>query len=147
MAIEPATPASISRIALLQTLGIKLQEIGDTHAVMTVTVADLHRNYFGGAHGGLLATLVDTAAFFPRPLLPSGVVCTTTNLQVTYIRPAAVGEILSARSELLHLGRRTASVRVEVTNQEGRLVAHGTVGLLVLESAEVPCMSLPGLPP
>ena len=59
--------------------------------------------------------------------------CTTTSLQVNYIRPAAVGDLLTARSELLHLGRRTASVRVEVTNQEDKLVVHGTVGLLVLE--------------
>lgn len=133
MAIEPATPESINNISLLQTLGIQLREIGDRHAVMTVTVADLHSNYFGGAHGGLLATLVDTASFFPRLLLPSGVACTTTSLQVNYVRPAAAGDLLTARSDLLHLGRRTASVRVEVTNQEGKLVAHGTVSLLVLE--------------
>jgi acyl-CoA thioesterase len=133
MAIEPATPESINNISLLQTLGIQLQEIGERHAVMCVTVDERHRNYFGGAHGGLLATLVDTASFFPRPLLPSGVTCTTTSLQVNYIRPAAVGDLLIARSELLHLGRRTASVRVEVTNQEDKLVVHGTVGLLVLE--------------
>ena len=133
MAIEPATPESINNISLLQTLGIQLQEIGERHAVMCVTVDDRHCNYFGGAHGGLLATLVDTASFFPRPLLPSGVACTTTSLQVSYIRPAAVGDVLTARSELLHLGRRTASVRVEVTNQEDKLVVHGMVGLLVLE--------------
>ncbi|MDK9716890.1 MAG: PaaI family thioesterase [Trichlorobacter sp.] len=133
MAIEPATPESINNISLLQTLGIQLQEIGERHAVMCVTVDERHCNYFGGAHGGLLATLVDTASFFPRPLLPSGVACTTTSLQVNYIRPAAAGDLLTARSELLHLGRRTASVRVEVTNQEDKLVVHGTVGLLVLE--------------
>lgn len=133
MAIEPATPESINNISLLQTLGIQLQEIGERHALMCVAVDDRHCNYFGGAHGGLLATLVDTASFFPRPLLPSGVACTTTSLQVSYIRPAVVGDVLTARSELLHLGRRTASVRVEVTNQKDKLVVHGTVGLLVLE--------------
>ncbi len=132
MAIEPATPETINRIPLLQTLGIHLQEIGARHAVMVVTVDERHRNYFGGAHGGLLATLVDTAAFFPRPLLPSGVACTTTNLQVNYTRTAAPGDTLTARSELLHRGRRTASVRVEITNQKGTLVAHGSVTLLLL---------------
>ncbi len=132
MTIEPATPESINRMPLLQTLGIQLQEIGARHAMMVVTVDDRHRNYFGGAHGGLLATLVDTASFFPRPLLPSGLACTTTNLQVNYIRTAAPGDTLTARSELLHLGRRTASVRVEVTNQQGKLVVHGTATLLLL---------------
>jgi acyl-CoA thioesterase len=98
---------------------------------MEVTVGDLHRNYFGGAHGGLIATLVDTVSFFPRPLLPSGKSCTTTNLNVTYVRPAVVGDVLTARSELLHMGRRMASITVTVKNQMHKLVAHGTTTLLV----------------
>lgn len=139
MQTEPATLESGSRIPLLQTLQIRLREIGDRHAVMEVTVADLHRNYFGGAHGGLLATLVDTVSFFPRPLLPSGRACTTTSLNVVYVRPAALGDTLTARSELLHLGRRTASVRVEVVNQFGKLVTHGSVSLMFLDGdAPVP---------
>jgi acyl-CoA thioesterase len=133
MPLEPATIESANRIPLLQTLEIRLREIGDTHAVMEVTVSDIHRNYFGGAHGGLLATLVDTVSFFPRPLLPSGRACTTTNLNVSYIRPAAVGDTLTARSELIHLGHRTASVRVEITDQNGRLLTHGTVALMLLD--------------
>lgn len=132
MIVEPATLESGNRMPLLQTLGIRLCEIGERHAVMEVTVSDIHRNYFGGAHGGLLATLVDTVSFFSRPLLPSGTTCTTTNLNVTYVRPANLGETLTARSELLHMGRRTASVSVQVTNQEQKLVTHGTVTLMVL---------------
>jgi len=132
--VEPATLESGNRIPLLQTLGIRLCEIGDRHAVMEVIVGDIHRNYLGGAHGGLLATLVDTVSFFPRPLLPSGTVCTTTNLNVTYVRPAIPGDTLTARADLLHIGRRTASVSVQITNQEGKLVTHGTVALMLLEA-------------
>lgn len=130
-AITPATLETANAIPMLRTLDIHLREIGDTHAVMQVTVSDIHRNYFGGAHGGLLATLVDTVSFFPGPLLPSGLACTTTGLNVTYVRSAAVDDTLTARSELLHLGRRSASVRVEITNQHGKLVAHGTTALMI----------------
>lgn len=119
-------------ISLLRTLNIHLREIGESHAIMEVTVADIHRNYFGGAHGGLLATLIDTVSFFPRPLLPSGKTCTTTNLNVNYVRPAAMGDVLTARSELMHMGRKMASVAITVTNQKGKLVAHGTVSLMLL---------------
>jgi len=132
MALEPATLESGNRIPLLQTLGIRLLEIGERHAVMQVVVGEIHRNYFGGAHGGLLATLVDTVAFFPRPLLPAGMPCTTVNLNVTYVRPAALGDTLTARSELMHLGRSLASVSVQITNQEGKLVTHGTATLMLL---------------
>lgn len=131
MKVEPATLESANEIPMLQTLGIRLCEIGDRHAVMEVAVSDMHRNYFGGAHGGLLATLVDTVSFFPRPLLPSGTTCTTTSLNVTYVRPAILGDTLTARSELLHIGRRTASVNVRVTNQDGKLVTHGTATLMI----------------
>lgn len=132
MHIEPATLDTGNAIPLLRTLDINLKEIGDSHAVMEVTVSDIHRNYFGGAHGGLIATLVDTVSFFPRPLLPSGRPCTTTNLNVTYARPAALGDILTARSDLLHLGRRMASLAIRVVNQDGKLVAHGTATLMFL---------------
>jgi len=121
------------RIPLLGTLGIRLTEVGDRHAAMEVEVKDAHRNYYGGAHGGLIATLVDTVCFFPRPLIPSGLRLTTTSLTVTYVRAAQVGDRLTARCELLHLGRRTASLSARVTDGDGRLVAHGTATLLVLE--------------
>lgn len=135
MPIAPATLESARRIPFLELLGIELTEIGERHALMQVTLAERHRNFFGGVHGGLLATLVDTVCFFPRPLLPSGREVTTSNLSVTYLRGPRLGDVLTARSELLHLGRRTASLSVRVQDQGGRLVAHGTATLLLLDGA------------
>ena len=134
--MEPATLESGNAIPLLRTLGIALTEIGERHAVMEVVVEERHGNYLGGAHGGLIATLVDTVCFFPRPLLPSGLLVTTTNLNITYVRPALPGDRLIARSELVHLGRRTASLTARVVDGGGRLVAHGSVTLMVLQEPE-----------
>jgi len=131
--MRPATLETGNAIPLLRTLDIRLVEIGERHAVMEVTVAEMHRNYFGGAHGGLIATLVDTVCFFPRPFLPSGRLVTTSNLNVNFVRSAAPGDHLTARSEVLHLGRRTASLAVQVTKGTGELVAHGSVTLVVLD--------------
>jgi len=136
MPVAPATIESANRIPFLQTLGIELSEIGDRHAVMRVEVGPRHRNYFGGVHGGLIATLVDTVAFFPRPLLPSGREVTTSSLSVSYARAPRVGDVLTSRADLLHLGRRTASVSVRVEDQHGKLVAHGTATLVVLDGGE-----------
>lgn len=132
MPIPPATLESANAIPFIASLGIRLVEIGDRHAVMRVEVGPDHRNYFGGVHGGLIATLVDTVAFFPRPLLPSGLAVTTTSLSVSYVRAPKIGDVLTSRSDLLHLGRRTASLTVRVEDQAGTLVAHGTATLLVL---------------
>jgi acyl-CoA thioesterase len=117
---------------------VKLTEIGERHAVMRVVVDDRHRNYFGGTHGGLIATLVDTVCFFPRPFLPSGREVTTTNLSISYVRASSVGDVLTSRAEILHLGRRTASLAVRVEDQDGRLVAHGTGTLMFLDAGGAP---------
>jgi acyl-CoA thioesterase len=100
---------------------------------MRVVIDDRHRNFFGGTHGGLIATLVDTVCFFPRPFLPSGREVTTTNLSVSYVRPSGVGDVLTSRAEVLHLGRRTASLAVRVEDQAAALVAHGTATLMFLD--------------
>lgn len=135
--MKPATLETGNQIALLQTLDIQLTAIAPSHAIMEVTVSPKHLNYFGGGHGGLIATLIDTVCFFPAPLLPAGRVVTTSNLNIHYLRPADLGVRLSARADLLHLGRRTASLRINVENQRGQLIAHGTATLQVLaEPAE-----------
>lgn len=134
--MEPATLETGNAISLLRTLDIRLTEIGERHAVMEVVIEEKHGNYFGGAHGGLIATLVDTVCFFPRPLLPSGRLVTTTNLNVSFVKPAQMGDHLIARSELLHMGRRTASLAVRVVDGEGRLVAHGSATLMVLSDPD-----------
>lgn len=135
MPIMPATVESANRIPLVRRLGIALVEIGDRYAVMRVKVGPAHGNYYGGVHGGLIATLADTVLFFPRPLLPSGLTVTTATLNVSYVRAPQMGDVLTARSELLHLGRRTASLTVRIHDQARRLVAHGTGTLLVLDAA------------
>ena len=131
--MKPAKPTCDYDIPLLKTLGISLEEVGEHHAVMSVVVDERHGNYLGGAHGGLIASLVDTACFFPEPLLPSGRLATTTSLTVNYVKPVQMGDRLVARSELVHLGRRTASLTVRVMGRKGQLVAHGSATLMVLQ--------------
>ena len=125
-------PGGTGAINFLQTLGITIKEIGASFAEMTVTIDERHLNYMGGVHGGLISALIDTACFFPEPLLPSGRKLTTVDLNVSYVRPAGSGDTLVARAELLHLGRRTTSLTVQVHDQQGRLVAHGSATLLSL---------------
>jgi acyl-CoA thioesterase len=119
-------------VPFLKTLGVSVKEIADTYAEMAVTIDERHLNYMGGAHGGLISALVDTVSFFPRPLIPSGLNLTTVSLNINYVSTAGIGDTLIARSDLLHLGRSTASLSVKIVNQNNKLVAHGTSSLMVL---------------
>jgi len=124
--------ADAPNVPFLKTLGVTIREIADTYAEMKVTIDDRHLNYMGGAHGGLISVLVDTVSFFPNPLIPSGRKLTTVSLNVNFVRAAAPGDTLVARSELLHLGRSTASLSVRVVDQHMNLIAHGTSTLMIL---------------
>jgi len=132
MNIDPATIESGNNIALHRTLDIRLLEIADNYAIAEVTIGDKHLNTYDGAHGGVIASLIDVVSFYPRPLLPSGLACTTSSMNMNFIRPAAHGETLTARAELTHLGKRTAMLTVTVNNSKGKLVAHGTTTLMIL---------------
>jgi len=122
----------VQDIPFLKTLGVSVRVIAEQHAEMVVTIDDRHLNYMGTVHGGLISALVDTVCFFPQPLIPSGLKLTTVDLNVSYIRPARKGDVLVARSELLHLGRSTARLSVKVTDQTDSLVAHGMATLMIL---------------
>lgn len=119
-------------IPFLKTLGVALVEVAEQHAEMVVTIDDRHLNYMGTTHGGLVSALIDTVCFFPKPLIPSGLKLTTVDLHVSYVRPAQKGDTLVARSELLHLGRRTARLSVKVVDQDHRLIAQGGATLMIL---------------
>ena len=123
---------NVPKVPFLKTLGVSIKEIAADSAEMAVEIDERHLNYMGGAHGGLISALIDTVSFFPKPLLPSGLKLTTVSLSISYVGAAAKGDMLVARSQLLHLGRSTASLSVRVHNQNNKLIAHGTSTLMIL---------------
>ena len=74
------------------------------------------------AHGGAIATLIDSAACFAAcAMLGRGV--PTSNIRVDYLRPAG-GELLVARAKVIRSGRTLALVDVDIES-DGKLVATG----------------------
>src|SRR6478672_3526731 len=92
------------------TLGFDLDVVEDGRAVFSLEPGEHHYNPIGSVHGGVFATLLDSAAGCAvHSTLPAGVGYTTTSLTITYTRPVSprtgpircVGTVLSR-------GRRTA---------------------------------------
>jgi uncharacterized protein (TIGR00369 family) len=109
-------------------LGIRTVEMGPGVMVAEAEIRPDLLNPFGTAHGGVLAALVDhVLGSVLYPVIPRGAWAATTQLNLNFIAPAR-GGVLRARSEIIAMSRRTAVVRIDVTN-DGRLVgaAQGTV--------------------
>jgi acyl-CoA thioesterase len=63
-------------------------------------------------------------------------VVTTANLNLNYLRAPALGERLTARSKIEHLGRRTVSLTMRITTDNGACIAHGTATLIILQQPD-----------
>jgi len=109
-------------------LGIRTEDVGEGFMVASLDVREELLNPFGTAHGGVLAALVDhVLGAVLYPLIPRGAWAATTEFKVNLLAPVRDG-VLSARSQVMSLTKRTAVVRIDVTNND-RVVglAQGTV--------------------
>ena len=107
-------------------LGVTATEAGPGRCVLRLPPnPDFVGNPFVPAvHGGIVAALVDLAggaALFVELQFPTP----TIDMRVDYLRPAIAGKALLAEAKVKSLGKTVAFVDVDVTDEDGRLVATG----------------------
>jgi uncharacterized protein (TIGR00369 family) len=116
-------------------LGFDLVEVDEGRVVFAAVPGPEHYNPIGMVHGGLAATLIDSAASYAvHTTLPVGTGYTTTDVQVRFVRPITrdTGRI-ECIGEVVHRGRTLVTAEARVVAGE-RLLAHGTASLLILPS-------------
>jgi uncharacterized protein (TIGR00369 family) len=113
---------------LPQYLGVRLREMTPGRLVATMEVRPELITPIGAIHGGVMAGLVDHClGCVLYPLMKPRQWAATTEFKLNYLR-AVKGGTLTAESTVLSIGRRSAVVRVDVSN-DGALacVAQGTL--------------------
>lgn len=76
--------------------------------------------------------------------LPAGKVATTSELNMSFLRPATrATERLVGFAETVHLGRQVGLANLRITDQNGRLMAHATTRCLISEVPVDPDADLP----
>jgi uncharacterized protein (TIGR00369 family) len=119
-------------IALL--LGMSIVEVEPGRAVFELEPAEFQFNPIGTVHGGVLATLLDSAmGCAVHSLLPTGSGYTTLELKVNFLRRVTTetGRIRCDGS-VIHLGRTVATAEARTADGQGRLIAHATTTCLLL---------------
>ena len=114
-------------------VGFDLVEVDEGRAVFAAEPGEQHYNPIGMVHGGLAATLIDSATGCAvHTTLPAGTAYTTTDVQVRFVRPITrdTGRI-ECVGEVVHRGRTMATAQARLTAGD-RLLAHGTASLLIL---------------
>ncbi|MEO5902912.1 MAG: PaaI family thioesterase [Gemmatimonadaceae bacterium] len=113
---------------LALALGLSLDEIDEGRVVMSVVPEEFHYNLRGVVHGGLAATLFDSAlGCAVHSLLPPAHAAPTQQLQINYIRPVRIetGKV-SCSAQVIHIGKRSATAEGRLVDRDGKLYAHAT---------------------
>jgi uncharacterized protein (TIGR00369 family) len=117
-------------------MNFAIAEFSEGSAVFVVEPAEYHYNPIGVVHGGVAATLLDSAmGCAVHSTLPAGAGYTTLEIKVNYLRPmtAKTGSV-RCEAKVIHVGQRTALAEGRIVDHHGKVYAHGTTTCMVFRS-------------
>jgi uncharacterized protein (TIGR00369 family) len=120
---------------IMHTLGIDGLDVAEGRVTFTMTAHEFHYNPIGSVHGGVLSTLLDSAAGCAvHSTLPAGWGYTSLDLNVKFLRPVTVDSgLLRCEGTVINRGRSTALAEACLYDGADRLVAHATSTCLLFE--------------
>ena len=101
--------------------GMRIDEIDEGFAMLSLTVEKKHTNGHGICHGGGTFALADSAFAFACNSRNQSTVAQHNT--ISYTTPVRLGDVLTATAKEISLIGRNGIYDVEVTNQEGLTVA------------------------
>jgi uncharacterized protein (TIGR00369 family) len=115
----------LESLPFAQLIGMRLVDLKTDEATIAIDMRDDLRQPSGVLHGGVTATLIDTAmAFAVRTRLPFESATATIDLTVHYLRPHTAG-VATCVARTVRAGKRIFTVSADVFNEEGKLIATG----------------------
>jgi uncharacterized protein (TIGR00369 family) len=114
-------------------MDFSIVEVEKGKVTFAVQPAEFHYNPIGVVHGGVAATLCDSAmGCAVHTMLPAGTGYTTVDLSVTYLRPLTreTGPV-RALGEVVHVGGRIATAHARIVDAAGKLYATATTTCMV----------------
>lgn len=119
---------------ITETLGMHWESVEEGRVVFGLTPEEFHYNPIGTVHGGVFATLLDSACGCAvHSTLPAGVGYTTLDITVKYLRPVTVDTgPVRCEGEVVHSSKRTAMAVATMTDESGRQLAHATSSCMIL---------------
>ncbi len=104
-------------------IGMRLVDLQPDVAVISIEMRDDLRQPNGVLHGGVTATLIDTAmAFAVRTRLAITEATATIDLTVHYLRPHLTGTF-TCTAKVVRGGKRIFTVSADVVNEDGKHIA------------------------
>lgn len=123
----------IKLVPYLQLLDIELESLGDGTAEMSVEIQKKHLQPMGIAHGGVIASLLDSVTWWAARAAQesdSANVIVSVDLKLNYLSALKPGRAI-ARAHCKKSGSRLCYAVGEILDANGRLVADGSSTLMI----------------
>ena len=141
--LEAILDGTLPGVPIAHTLDFRPASVQPGVVVFEFTPAEFHYNPIGSVHGGMIATLCDSAcACAVQSMLPAGSYYTSLDLNVKFLRPvtASTGP-MTCEGSVTHLGGRSALAQARLTDAGGKLYAHATSSCMIFRP---PAATQPG---
>jgi uncharacterized protein (TIGR00369 family) len=119
-------------------LGMWIVEVSEGRIVFAAEPGEYEYNPIGTVHGGIAATLLDSAmGCAVHSTLPAGTAYTTLEIKVNYLRSMTDKTgIVYCEGKVIHMGGRVATAEGRLTDTSGKLLAHGTTTCIVMRPGQ-----------
>jgi uncharacterized protein (TIGR00369 family) len=132
--LQAIVDGRIPRPPFAELIDARLASVGEGVAVFEWTADQSTYNPIGMVHGGVLCTLLDSAAGCAvHSLLPAGVGYSSIEIKASFLAPVRVDSgMLDVEGRALRVGRQVAFAEAHARTQDGKLVGHATSSLAVM---------------
>lgn len=122
----------VSRSPFPSHISMKLVSIDIDSAVIRLETGNCHLQPFGIVHGGVMATVIDTATFWSVFMrIPEDAGLVNIDLKLNYLK-SVTGGVLTAEGRAIRSGSRISYAEASLFDEKRDLVAHGTSSLMTL---------------
>jgi len=115
----------LSKGSFWDYLGAQVEQVNDRQVVVTLEIQPHHHNLIGIVHGGVHATLLDSAMGLLAMVNRPNCNVVTTNLNMNYVAKSSTGKMI-VTAELIHISRKMITAHAFARMDNGDLCAFGT---------------------
>ncbi|WP_204552094.1 PaaI family thioesterase [Bacillus ectoiniformans] len=109
------------------------RQITEDECIITIPITDLLSNSLGIIHGGITATVLDSAMGNLANLkAPAGYGAVTTNLNIHYLSPGKGTELIT-KAKVIRKGSKTMVIEGECFGDNGQKIAHATGSFFIVK--------------
>lgn len=117
-------------------MSMRVTELGVGYSKVVAEIGKKHMNPFGAIHGGVYASVIDTAAYWSAYCdLPEEQGLVTIDLKVDFLSPVLDQKVI-VTGKRVKAGKTIYLTEAQMINENGKVFAHGTSKLLVVHNKQ-----------